>query len=264
LKDLFDTFAILDIWNFTQPEQCEFLTEKHNATGEKIPDTVNDKISTELFVDEDFETAALLHATSSAPLSKLIADLQEPSLDGKHCIPWLGEVATKEKVLQLCASGKIAINLRGLELLQAQPGESFDLAWNRIKGKLGSGKELEQTTLMLPGASPQSGGTLPFPTTTPSAPPVPTPSPSVPPTTPPSNIFGGNPEPIISNEMLGTPPKSPVNLLGEVEKWGISAATNVTNINVNVSQMTGAQLTEMLKKLPDGVAYSLNLEKNKQ
>ena len=32
----------------------------------------------------------------------------------------------------------------------------------RIKGKLGSGKELEQTILLLPGAYPQSGGTLPL------------------------------------------------------------------------------------------------------
>jgi hypothetical protein len=264
LKDLFDTFAILDIWNFAQPDQCEFLTEKHNATGDAIPKAVDDKVSTELFVDEDFETAALLHATSTSPLSKFIADLQEPSIDGKHCIPWLGEVATKEKVLQLCASGKIAINLRGLELLQAQPGESFDTAWYRIRGKLGSGKELEQTTLMLPGASPQSGGTLPLPLT-PAAPPTPTSPPSAPPTTAPPSIFGGSsPQPIASNDSFGTPPKSPVNLLGEVEKWGISAATTVSNININVSQMTGAQLTEMLKKLPDGVTYALNLEKVKQ
>jgi hypothetical protein len=264
LKDLFDTFAVLDIWNFAQPDQCEFLIEKHNATGDAIPKAVDDKVSTELFVDEDFEAAALLHATSSSPLSKFLADLQEPSLDGKHCIPWLGEVATKEKVLQLCASGKIAINLRGLELLQAQPGELFESAWYRIRGKLGSGKELEQTTLMLPGASPQSGGTLPLPLT-PAAPQAPTSPTSIPPTTVLPSIFGGSsPQPIASNDSFGTPPKSPVNLLGEVEKWGISAATTVSNININVSQMTGAQLTEMLKKLPDGVTYALNLEKVKQ
>ena len=63
---------------------------------------------------------------------------------------------------------------------------------------------------------------------------------------------------------FGTPPKSPVNLLGEVEKWGINPATTVSNVNLNVSQMTGAQLNELLKKLPDGVTYSLNLEKENQ
>ena len=134
----------------------------------------------------------------------------------------------------------------------------------RIKGRLGSGKDLEQTILMLPGASPQSGGTLPLPLP-PATTPTPTTPPSVTPTTTPPSPFGGStPPPIVVNDSFGTPPKSPVNLLGEVEKWGIGAATTVSNININVSQMTGAQLTEMLKKLPDGVTYALNLEKVKQ
>jgi hypothetical protein len=55
-----------------------------------------------------------------------------------------------------------------------------------------------------------------------------------------------------------------MNLLGEAEKWGISAATSVTNVNIKVSQMTGAQLTELLKKLPDSLTYSLNLETETQ
>jgi Protein of unknown function (DUF499) len=262
LRDLFDTFSVLDVWNFTQPDQCLFLIEKHNATGDKIPNAIDEKIATELFVAEDFETAAVTHASSSSSLAKFICDLQEPSIDGKHCIPWLGEVTTKEKVLRLCAAGKLAIDLRGLELLQAQPGEMEEAAWMRIRGKLGSGKELEQTILYLPSAYPQSGGTLPL-LLTPAAP-QPTP-PSVPGSVPPPNIFGGDSLPLKRVVTpLGTPPKTPVNLLGEVEKWGITAATNVTNININVSQMTGAQLTDLLQKLPDGVTYSLNLEKETQ
>ena len=55
LRDLFDTFAILDVWNFAQPEECRFLIEKHNATGDKIPKAIDDKIANELFVAEDFE-----------------------------------------------------------------------------------------------------------------------------------------------------------------------------------------------------------------
>jgi hypothetical protein len=262
LKDLFDTFAILDVWNFAQPEQCRFLIEKHNAIGDKIPDAIDEKIATELFIAEDFEEATLTHATANASLAKLISELQEPSIGGKHCIPWLGEVAAKEKVLRLCAAGKLTINLRGMELLQAQPGETEDAAWMRIRGKLGSGRELEQTILQLPGAYPQSGGTIPLPLTPATQQ---TPPPLVPTTLTPSSVFGGNPPPPKpAFTPLGTPPKSPVNLLGEVEKWGISATTSVTNININISQMTGAQLTELLKKLPDGVTYSLNLEKETQ
>ena len=168
----------------------------------------------------------------------------------------------KEKVLRLCAEGKLAINIRGLELLQAQPGETADAAWMRIRGKLGSGKELEQTILSMPGASPHSGGAVSLPPVPPITPVV-TP-PLIPPDVPPPNPFEpSSPTPPAGPTFkpFGSPPKTPVNLLGEVEKWDITAATNVTNVNINVSQMTGAQLIEILKKLPDGVTYSLNLEK---
>jgi hypothetical protein len=262
LRELFDTFAILDIWSFAQPDQCRFLIEKHGASGDKIPKAVHAKIESELFVAEEFEAAALAHAASSSSLAKFISELQEPAIGGKHCIPWLGEVAAKEKVLGLCAAGKLAINLRGLELLQAQPGESEDAAWTRIKGKLGSGKELEQTILLPPGAANQSGGAVPPPPGTSTTPTI-TP-PFTPPGGLPANPFAltGQTQPAGPTLIpFGTLPKTPLNLLGEVENWGINPATTVCNVNLNVSQMTGAQLTQLLKKLPDGVTYSLKLEK---
>ncbi len=260
LRELFDTFAILDVWNFAQPEQCRFLTEKHNATGDRIPKAIHEKIEKELFDPQDFDSAALAHAASSASLAKFVGELQEPTINGQPCIPWLGEVAAKERVLRLCAAGRLAIDWRGLEMLQALPGETEDAAWLRLKGKLGSGKELEQTILLRPGATPHSGGAIPPPvvTVTPPGPP-----PVVQPVDmPPTNLFGGIVTPTVPVlKPFGTLPKTPLNLLGEVEKWGISPATNVTNVNLNVSQMTGAQLTELLKKLPDSVSYSLNLER---
>lgn len=264
LKDKFDAFALLDIWNFAQPDQCRFTIEKHNATGDKIPKAIHTKIESELFVAEDFEAAAVAHAAASSSLAKFIGELQEPAIGGKHCIPWLGDVTAKERVLRLCAAGKLAINVRGLELLQAEPGESEDVAWMRIRGKLGSGKELEQTILLLPNAVPSSGGTLPLPFT----PTTPTPTSTQPPGTgtPPSIFVGTGPTTPTApkSQPFGTPPKTPVNLLGEVEKWGISAATNLANVNINITAMTGAQLTQLLKNLPDGATYGLNLDKEAQ
>jgi hypothetical protein len=262
LKDIFGTFALLDIWNFAQPAECRFLVEKHNATGDKIPKAIDIKIESELFIAEDFDDAVLAHAMSASSLAKFIGELQEPSINGKHCIAWLGEVKAKEKILLLCAEGKLAINIRGLELLQALPGEAAEVAWLRIRGKLGSGKELEQTILSIPGATPQSGGAAPPANV---APITPTVTPPVAPSNGPQvNLFEltSQTSPAgLTFKPFGTSAKTPVNLLGEVEKWDITAATNVTNVNINVSQMTGAQLIEILKKLPDGVTYSLNLDK---
>ena len=267
LMDVFDTFALLDIWNFGITAQCRFLTEKHNAVGEKIPKAIHTKIENELFAPEDFAALALAQAANNASVAKFIGELQEPAIGGQPCLPWLGEVTTKEKVLRLCATGKMAINVRGLELLQAQPGESEEACWMRIKGKLGSGKELEQTFLLPPGAVPQSGGTLPLPltATTPVSPTATTPPPGVindKPFNPFGNTLGTTPQPAApASKPFGSPPKTPVNLLGEIEKWGIAPATQVANVNLNVSAMTGAQLAQLLKNLPDGVTYGLNLEK---
>jgi hypothetical protein len=262
LRELFDSFAILDVWNFAQTDQCRFIVEKHGATGDKIPNAVDTKIQNELFIAEDFEAIAIAHATSSSSLAKFISDLQEPAIDGKHCIPWLGEITVKEKVLRLCAAGKLAINYRGLEFLQAEPGESEEACWTRIKGKIGTGRELEQTILLLPGAAPYSGGAAPLPSQIPVPEPLPMPGGIAPSTSEgPSHPFAGPTPETPSRKPYGTPAKSPVNLLGEVEKWGINPATNVSNVNINVSEMTGAQLTELLKKLPDGISYALNLDK---
>src|SRR5690606_23018952 len=86
---------------------------------------------------------------------------------GQDCIPWLGETVMKERLLRLCARGKIAINLRGLENLQAHPGEAEDAAWQRMRPKLSlTGRHLDDVFLMLPSAVPVTGG---------SAPPVPQP-----------------------------------------------------------------------------------------
>src|SRR5690606_33130078 len=63
----------------------------------------------------------------------------------------------KEKIERLCAKGKVAIDLRGSQYLQAQQGEDENTAWSRVRGKLGTGKHLEETKLLLPQAVPQSG-----------------------------------------------------------------------------------------------------------
>ena len=60
---------------------------------------------------------------------------------------------------------------------------------------------------------------------------------------------------------LANPPTSPLNLIGKLEGWGIGPATPVSEVTIKVSAATGAQLRELLKKLPDGMTFELSLEK---
>src|SRR5690606_17435267 len=110
-KKRFDRFAVLHRWNFADPSKCEFHVEALREQGSKIPEAIEQALINDLFVPEDFEALVLDAAAENAPVGKLLRELQEPRPVGQDCIPWLGETAMKERVLRLCARGKIAINL---------------------------------------------------------------------------------------------------------------------------------------------------------
>ena len=57
---------------------------------------------------------------------------------------------------------------------------------------------------------------------------------------------------------------SALNLLGKVESWGINTGTQVQDMALKVSSLTGAQLNQLLRALPDGIAYELSLNKEEK
>lgn len=307
LKKRFDRFAVLHRYDHQNAQQSLFNVEHLKKQGAQIPEGIEETLTNDLFVPEDFEDLVLQAASENAPLGKLLRELQEPRPAGQDCIPWLGETMMKERILRLCARGKIAINLRNLEHLQTYAGENEDSAWRRLRSKLSStGRQLDELFLMEPSAVPATGGT------TPSAPqpPVgarggfggdifgsgtalasgtqePQPSNSPTPTTVPGGIFGGTSRTAKPRIPLSNPPTSPLNLIGKLEGWGIGPASPVhevrlasigsansrlvdalkifgeanSEVTIKVSAATGAQLKELLKKLPDGMTFELNLEK---
>ena len=255
LKKRFDRFAVLRRWNFADPNQCVFSVESLKKQGAQIPEGIQEALINDLFVPEEFEALVLEAAAENSSVGKLLRELQEPRPAGQDCIPWLGETTMKERILRLCARGKIDINLRGLEYLQTQPGEDENSAWQRLRPKLSyTGRQLDEVLLLKPSAVPTTGGT-PLP-----APQPPTGGdlpgngdkkyPPLPPT------GGGKPGIPLSN-----PATSPLNLIGKLEGWGIGPATPVSEVSIKVSAATGAQLKELLKKLPEGMTFELSLKK---
>jgi len=270
LKKRFNRFAVLHRWNYTDPNQCAFNVENLKQSGTPIPELIEQILINDLFVPEDFETLILAAAAENAALGKLLRELQEPRPAGRDCIPWLGETSMKERILRLCAKGKIAINLRQLEYLQIQPDEDEDTAWRRLRSKLScTGRQLDEVLLMEPSAVPATGG-MPSPVAQPSADEAgrsgfgaDTNVSPVPPVATGGSLFRGSStdtgsKPRIS---LSNPPTSPLNLIGKLEGWGIGPATPVAEVSIKVSAANGAQLKELLKKLPDGMTFALSLEK---
>ena len=276
LKKRFDRFAVLHRWNFTDPAQCLFHVEALRAQGAQIPEAIESALLNDLFVPEDFADLVLEAATENASIGKLLREFQEPRPASQDCIPWLGETAMKERILRLCSRGKIAINLRGMEYLQALPGEDEETAWLRLRPKLGyTGRQLDEVFILPPSAVPTTGGTIPGPEPTgnasifgggtPILTPVDGPSPvnsgDVPVSPIGGGIFGGN-EQSKPRTALSNPATSPLNLIGKLEGWGIGPATQVSQITIKASAATGAQLRELLKKLPDGMTFELSLERD--
>lgn len=258
LKARFDRFAILETWNFQQPQACRFLVESHQAEGARIPEAIDKHIQENLFIPEDFNDYVLEAAQNNEPLSKLLKELREPRPGGQDCIPWLGEPLIKERLLQLCARGEIAINLRGMEYLQMQDGESAEAALRRMRGKLGTGRHLDQTQVKLPQPLPGTGGVDLGSEPEPNPTPIPHPPPGLARNFQPADPGhqGG-----IFYTPFSAPPTSALNLLGKLESWGIGTGTQVKAVTLRVDQLTGAQLNDLLRRLPDGMTYALDLEK---
>lgn len=274
LKRRFDRFAILDTWSFQKPESSTFHVFAHKALGAAIPEAVDKMVREDLFIPEEFEAAVLAAAEATDSVGKLLRELQEPRPNGEPCIAWLGDTATKEAIERLCARGRLAINLRGSQHLQVMEGEDEASAWAHMRGKLGTGKHLDETTLHPPQPLPKAGGVSLNPDDAGVTGTVPqvveinpinhgwgdaddapsTPSPQVQPPT--INIFKPISKPRVQRE---TPATSPLNLLGQLDRWGIQQATPVEGLTVEVDKLTGAQLKRLLEKLPDGMIYKLKL-----
>ncbi len=264
LKSRFDRFAILETWNFAEPEKCIFLATSHNEDGSKILGAIQDITRRELFIPEELESLVVDASITNRSVADVLEQLKEPTAGGQASIPWIGETDAKEQITHLCAQGKIALNILGRDMLERRAGETEDDAWHRMKGRLGSGRQLEETTLHEPGASLDSGGSAPVtsddtggtsgPTTYPPGSAQPGGQPT------PGGLFGGGTS---EGERIRcqAPATSSLSLLGKLENWGVTAGSQIHDMNLNASNLTGAQLEKLLKNLPDGITYSLDMEK---
>jgi hypothetical protein len=238
-------------------------------------------IRTDLFEPEAFRNLVLRQANENVSASKILKECQEARPADEDCIPWLGEPLMVERIVRLCAQGRIAIDNRGLELLQAKPGETEEQAWARMRGKIGGGSYLDSTWISLPHGAPAAHGSG----TTIAGPAQPNLFPNgnqpSPPTSPGEQQPGGGQPPGGMSDSGGTTtgdifgpgggarktyqseqPTSALNLLQQIEKWGVNAGAKVTNVTLNVNVSTGAQLATLIKKLPpDGLLWELQIDK---
>lgn len=263
LKERFDRFVILDRWNFQQPELSQFSMEKLQEQGSKIPQAIEKSVRENLFELESFKELVMELASQNQTVARLLSDLRDPRPNFQACIPWIGEAQLKDRLVRICASGSISLNLRETETLQRKASESSDEAWNRMKGRLGTGKDLDATRIQLPQAltnsqavQPALGGANLIGQ---DPPPDYVPLPVTPlPVSPFATTAATTPAQIRRQAPL----TAPLNLVGRLESWGVGAATRVRKVRLEIDweSANGSQLADLLKKLPDGLRCSLELD----
>lgn len=273
LKSRWDRVAVLDRWLFSDTSRTAFHIEALNKAGSDIPEKIKAICQSDLWVQEDFEDLILSAAANSESMGKMVRELQEPRPSGNPCIPWLGETEMKERILKLCAKGRIAINAGGANLLQAEPGEADDEAWRRMRSKLGySGRQLDEVFILMPSAGGTTGGRPGADGVQPQGGPIG--SSDQPPAQggdlwggtnpmpdggayPPSGAGGVRDHQYIRREKARS---SALNHISQLELWNIGPATPVQDVTLKLSNANGAQLKSILKNLPDGLVFDLELE----
>lgn len=265
LKARFDRYAILGTWDFQTPNHCTFHDEKHGATGADIPTAVENHIREHFFASEDFEQRVIAAAKRGDTMKQLFALLRSEPLPGEESIPYLGECATYEQVLEIASRDKIALNVNG-RWFRKEPDEAEKEALLRLRQKAWcSGQTLQNVQL---GEPSQVGGggvyvTPPVvpPTVVPPGvtPPVTTPGPSggtvvvFPP------VPGGDvtiPAPII-RKSLGA--KKGINLLGDLEKWALPDNQIVVQASLTFHGATIKDLRELVSRMPPKMLGELQL-----
>ncbi|MDR2561287.1 MAG: DUF499 domain-containing protein [Holophagales bacterium] len=264
IKRAYGRVALLEKWSFENPASCEFNIVSMDVQADKILAALEAKIKGNYFEPEDFEALAQQVADDSGTLARLVNDLQNPRPNGQRCIPWLGINEVREHLAMLCSKGKIAIQPKGGGVLQRAPGEDEKDALKRIKPKLFDPSPLEETYLMKPISTPATGGAPnqagqsggeDSPLFLPPAP----------------NVIGGTASATVTTTGPATPTvtrapvhkecpaTSPLNLLGNMETWGVMPNSITEKITLSISCATGAQLKEIIKKLPEDSSCELKL-----
>jgi len=117
LKKRFDRFAVLQRWNFADPAQCKFSVERLDKQGSQIPEAIEEALTGDLFVPEDFEDLVLEYASNNESVGKLLRELQEPRPAGQDCIRRFGGRDVERRIG--CHARGFVLHVEGFAALAA-------------------------------------------------------------------------------------------------------------------------------------------------
>jgi hypothetical protein len=272
LSSRYDRFAVLQRWDFQNPQNCKFSTEQITKSGTEIVTEVEKIIIENLFAFEDFEAVVKEAAANTQTVGAFLSELKEPPVKpGVEPVPYLGEIYIYEQILRVAATGNVYLNVGGSWLGKKSDHANDQVTLQILRTKASKrGKELYEIILGTPdvvGADTVATPQQPPATTAtpifvyPVAPPVTGPVTQV------SEPAGDGP---ICGGIVGIPvndvpgattsvkpaivkrsdEKTTLNLSGEFENWGLAAADKIPLARLVFQGLTVRELKTLLQKLP--------------
>ncbi len=270
LSERFDRFALLHRWNFQQPATCVFSTEPCLAAADRMAKAVEDSVRANFFAPEDFEAFILAAAQRGDTMKQVLAQLREPPAKPEQdVIPYLGDHVMYEQTLRMAAKDRIALNV-GNTWYCAEPGETEEQGFGRLKHLcFRTGRALEEVQLGLPSQVGTGGVAVPLAQPradtdelfTPAAP-APSMLPTAPATTPSTIPPPVPPPPAAPIIRQSNGAKSGINLLGDIERWGLPDQERLTIATLTLRGLTVKELRELCTKLPPKLLAELQITSN--
>lgn len=259
LRSRFDSYMILDSWNFQTPTDCTFHEEKHGSAGGEIPNAVEKHIFNNFFAPEDFEKRIVDAAQNQQTVKDVLLYARSAPTPGESAIPYLGEVSTYEEILKVVAADKAAVEVDG-KWFRKEADEDEKQAVARLKNRAWrQGQAMYNVKLGDP--SQVTGGGVAVPPAPDPEPPVAPPTPNPAPTTDP--IGGaGIPVPVIPTPVIrkSMGAKRNIDLLGELEKWALPDDQSLNYANLTFVGLNVKQIRDIVLKLPPKVVAELQIE----
>ncbi|SPE58503.1 conserved hypothetical protein [Verrucomicrobia bacterium] len=268
LKSRFDRFTILRHWDFQNPAQCVFEVEPVAELSTTLPKQIEEKIKADLYDGTEFERFVVQFAQQPRAVGDLFRELAEPPTSPSAvAIPFLGDTHIYEELLRLASRGHLAINVNNTWFARNHEDQDDESAFRRIKRvAFRSGAEARLAFIGPPAAA--GGGAVAGAAQQPQPVPMPPGQPpaaqlgQLPPAQP-----GQAPGPDQAALPLVPAPQTrrtdtetiTLNLIGQLELWGITPDKVLTVAKVEFSNVTAQQLRRILQQIPSGQRANLEV-----
>lgn len=291
LRDLlngrFDRFAVLMEWDYQQPEQCEFEVEPVAASGVNVPAAVEGALLKNLFDPAVFAQRVEAKAQQGATVGALLDELAEAPPPGVPAVPYLGDTQLYERIVEVAAQGRVALNVNGTWIGRRAEHGSDDEAATFLRSRAFKAVTVREVVLGDPSMI-GSGAT--------SAPPPAAPtgngtmgSDQRPPSgqikegaagggegllgtlggaegataQPAGNATGGAAAPVPTTGATVTRrtdvPKTGLDLTRQLELWDLPPQQIVDRVQIQLEGLTPLQLKNVLARIPSSLQASLEL-----